>query len=120
MQKNISFKNLYTFAKEIFYHLPMLYWAFYKSTVILNLTVSLAVAFLGMIYDGNFFVLFAGSFVTIGLLAVLLYKEIACPVEYCFYYNRGISKMKLIIFCWLVNLLPATLIIFILYYVAST
>ena len=105
--------------KKSFKHFLMLYWAFYKSTVTLNICVSFAVAFLGMIYDGNFLVLFAGSFLTVGLLAVFLYKEIACPLEYYFYYNRGITKTKLIIFCLLVNILPATLILTITLYVSS-
>jgi len=47
----------------------MLYWAFYKSTVILNISVSFAIALLGMVYGGNFFIVFAGSFMSIGLLA---------------------------------------------------
>jgi len=92
-----------------------LYLAFYKSTVILNLCVSLAIAFI----TGQFFVFFAISFATFGLLAVFLFQEIVRPLEYYFYYNRGISKIKLIIFCLLVNLLLGTLFLTILHYVTS-
>jgi len=97
----------------------LLYWAFYKSTVILNMSVSLAIAFLAMAYGGNFFNVFAGSFMSLGLLAAFLYKEIDCPLEYYFYYNQSISKIKLIVFCFLVNILPSALILMIVHYVAS-
>jgi len=112
-----------------------LYWSFYKSTVILNICVSFAVACFVSAFAENFFafgfffsgsfativlLVFPGSFATIGFLAVFLYKEIACSIEYYFFYNRGITKIKLFIFCLLVNLIPATLILSILYHVAST
>jgi len=93
----------------------MLYWAFYKSTVILNLCVSFIVAFV----TGQFFEFFAISYATFGLIGVFLYKEIAFPLEFYFYYNRGITKIKLILFCLLVNILLVTLFLSILYYVAS-
>ena len=108
------------FAK-IIYHLFMLYWAFYKSTVILNIAVSFALASLATVFSGDVFtfcIYFPGSFATIGLLFVFLYKEIAFPLEYYFYYNRGITKIKLFIFCFLINVLPATLILTILHYAA--
>ena len=98
----------------------MLYWAFYKSTVILNIVVSFAIALLGMVYGGNFFIVFAGCFMSVGLLAALLYKEIDCSMEYYFYYNQSISKIKLIVFCLLFNILPSALILTIVYYAASS
>ena len=91
-----------------------LYRAFYKSTVILNICVSFVIAFV----TGQFFAFFAISYATLGLLAVFLYKEIAYPAEYYFYYNRGITKIKLIIFCFLVNIPLSTLIFTFLNYVA--
>jgi len=98
-----------------------LYWAFYKSTVILNIAVSFAVACFVSAFAENivaFGFFFPGSFATIGLLAVFLYKEIACSIEYYFFYNRGITKIKLFIFCLLVNTILATLILSVLYHVA--
>ena len=95
-----------------------LYWAFYKSTITLNISVSFAIAVTCMIFGGNFFVVFAGSFMSVGALVAFLYKEIFSPFEYYFYYNRGISKIKLIIFCLLFNILPATIILIIVNHVA--
>ena len=96
-----------------------LYWAFYKSTIAFNIGVSIAIAFISMIFfGGNFFVVFAGSFMSVGALVAFLYKEIFSPLEYYFYYNRGISKIKLIIFCLLFNILPATIILIIVNHVA--
>ena len=92
-----------------------MYWAFYKSTVTINLVVSLAI---GLVSTS--IIVFAVSLVTIGLFFAFLYKEIVCPQEYYFYYNQGISKIKLILFCLLVNIFPSTLILIILHYVAST
>jgi len=94
----------------------MLYWAFYKSTVILNLCVSFFVAFV----TGQFFEFFAISYATFGLIGVFLYKEIAFPLEYYFYYNRGITKIKLFSFCLLVNISLAAFLLTILHYVSST
>ena len=92
-----------------------MYWAFYKSTVTINLVVSLAI---GLVSTS--IIVFAVNLVTIGLFFTFLYKEIVCPQEYYFYYNQGISKIKLILFCLLVNIFPSTLILIILHYVAST
>ena len=92
-----------------------MYWAFYKSTIAVNLCVSLAIfAITGNIY------IFAASIVFFGPSFAFLYKEVVKPLEYYFYYNRGISKTKLILFCLTVNVLPATIISLTAYYVAST
>jgi hypothetical protein len=63
---------------------------------------------------------FSICFVSIGLFFAFLYKEIACPHEYYFYYNRGISKIKLIFFCLFVSILPSALILIILHYVVAS
>ena len=96
----------------------MIYWFFYKSTLTVNLTVSFAIGFLGIIWGGTFMA-FPVSFTTVGLFFALLYKETVCPNEYYFYYNRGISKIKLISICLLVNIVvSAPLILIILHYVS--
>ena len=97
----------------------MLYWAFYKSTLTLNIIVSFVIALVAMVYGGNFFIVFAVSFMSSGLFAVLFYKEIDCSLEYYFYYNQNISKIKLIVFCFLVNILPSALISMLAHHVAS-
>jgi len=93
-----------------------LYWAFYKSTLNINLVVSLLV----FLVSSGSITFFAISFVFFGLFFALLYKEIARPREYYFYYNWGITKIKLMIFCVFVNILPSALILIIAYYVASS
>ena len=96
-----------------------MYWSFYRSTIILSLGVSLAVAILALLMlSGNVFVIFAGCFVTVGPLSSFLYKEITCPLEYYFYYNRGISKIKLLLFCLLVNIPLSSLVLIFSFYVA--
>ena len=94
---------------------PKLYWVFYKSTITINLVVSLMI----FIVSSGSITIFAISIVFFGLFFAFLYKEIARPHEYYFYYNQGISKIKLIIFCVLVNVLPSALILIINHYVAS-
>ena len=91
-----------------------IYWAFYKSTITVNLVVSLSIGVVS-----RSITVFAISLVSIGLFFAFLYKEAVCPQEYYFYYNRKISKIKLIIFCFLVSILPSSLILIIVHYVAS-
>jgi len=92
-----------------------MYWAFYKSTVTINLVVSLMFGIVS-----RSIIVFAISLVSIGLFFAFLYKEVVRPQEYYFYYNRGISQIKLIIFCMLVNILPSALILIIYNYVTSS
>ena len=96
-------------VSEIKKHFFLIYWAFYKSTIFINFVVSLMVGLVTMSIT-----IFAISLATIGLIFALLYKEVMCPYEYYFYYNRGISKIRLIVFCLFVNSLPSTLILIIL------
>jgi hypothetical protein len=99
----------------------MIYWAFYKSTVTVNLAVSFAISCIlflqGAIWNG--IATFAVSLITVGLFLAFLYKEAVCPQEYYFYYNRGISKIKLIIFCFCVNVPPSAVILTIVHYATS-
>ena len=99
-----------------------IYWTFYKSTLTVNLVVSLTLFLvsLGISVISVCIIVFAISLVSCGLFFAFLYKEVACPDEYYFYYNWGISKIKLIIFCLLVNMLPSSLILILVHYVASS
>ena len=99
-----------------------MYWAFYKSTVTINLVVSLMVSLVVLMISPVLasITVFAIGYVTFGLFFSFLYKEVVRPKEYYFYYNRGISKIKLIVFCILVNCLLSTLILIILNYVTSS
>ena len=97
----------------------MLYWAYYKSTVVINLCVSAAIVLIAsFLNDADVSLyLFAASLALIGPSFAFLYKEIVRPLEYYFYYNRAISKIKLIAFCLTVNILLATIISLIGFYV---
>ena len=86
----------------------MMYWAFYKSTLAINIFTSLFFCLVARNIN-----VFALSLVTIGLFFDFLYKEVVRPYEYYFYYNRGISKIKLIIFCMLVNVSASVLFLII-------
>ena len=81
-------------VSKIYRQFFLIYWAFYKSTITINLVVSLMV---GLVSTS--ITIFAVSLVTFGLFFAFLYKEVVRPYEYYFYYNRGISKIKLIVFC---------------------
>jgi len=96
-----------------------MYWIFYKSTISVNIIVSLIVtALTGAAY--SYLTSFCVSFATVGLFAAFLFKEIMRPNDYYFFFNRGYSKIKLAIFCFIVNVLPATMFLIFAYYVAST
>ena len=72
-----------------------MYWAFYKSTVTINLVVSLMVSLVVLMISPVLasITVFAIGYVTFGLFFSFLYKEVVRPKEYYFYYNRGISKI---------------------------
>ena len=108
------------FALENKMYIYKMYWYFYRTTLSLNIGFSFCVTMLATFYGGNPVVWFPVCFATVGLLATLLYKEVVRPFEYYFYYNRGITKTKLFLFCWLVNILPASLFLILIYYVTYT
>lgn len=78
---------------------------FYKSTLIINLIISVVFAFLTKSVNA-----FGVSFTLIGFSVVLFYKEIYRKHDYYLYFNAGISKQQLIIFCFLVNCLFSILV----------
>jgi len=96
-----------------------MYWAYYKSTIVVNLCVSVAIVLIAnFLYGADLSIyLFAVSIAFIGPSFAFLYKEIVRPLEYYFYYNRAISKIKLIAFCLTVNVLLAIIISLIAIYV---
>ncbi|OJV67626.1 MAG: hypothetical protein BGO42_16470 [Flavobacterium sp. 40-81] len=74
-----------------------LYFEFYKSTLAINLFISLIWIFNSL---GTFFV----SFCTFGLLAAFIFKEYYRKNDYFFYYNTHISRNSLFLFCFITNL----------------
>lgn len=88
-----------------------LYWEFHKSTVILNLVFSVV---LSLIVFPLFFTVLPISLMTGGPILSLFYKEISHKNEYYFYYNRGISKINLIITSMFLNVLTVLILLFII------
>jgi hypothetical protein len=89
----------------------------------LNLAISPIVAFFGVLLSkpfleteispDRFIYLFLLSFCSGGFLVGLLFFEFSKYREYYFYYNFGISKIKLISVAYLFHLLIAVVIIII-------
>jgi len=77
-----------------------LLFIFYKSTLLLSITCGVM---LGAINFHLFFVAFGFGFLSAGSVISLTYKEISKQHEYYFYYNKGISKLALILSCILLN-----------------
>lgn len=110
----------------------VLYWAFYKSTLVINLlfplifALSLPVAFPDIIPEEirgetsvmTFWNILSVCIITIGPLLSFVYKKWARSGEYYFYYNCGISKYRLMAFTLTVNALLGIFILMIKSYVA--
>ena len=95
-----------------------MFWAYYRSTILINLCVSAAITLIASFYGADVKIyFFAASFAFVGPSFAFLYKEVVNPFEYYFYYNRAISKIKLMSFCLSVSTLLAAIILLIVYYV---
>lgn len=81
---------------------------FYKSTLIITLSVSL----LGLVFGG--FEIFKITLVVFGFWISVLIKEVNTKKEYLFYYNNGISKSKLLIISFFMNIVFSILFIWII------
>ncbi len=85
-----------------------LYLFFFSRLFINNLVISL----LFSLVDINLFFMTLGlSIITIGFLFSIYYNELTHKNEYYFYYNRGISKVKLIVFAEFINIVIGSLLI---------
>jgi len=80
---------------------------FYKSTLVITLSVSL----LGWVLGG--FESFKIIVVILGFWISILMKEVNSKNEYLFYYNNGISKFKLLISSFFMNVVFSILLIWI-------
>ena len=72
-------------------------FAFYKST----LTITIAISVLAGVFGG--FETFKYALVVFGFFISVLIKEVNYKTEYLFYCNNGISKLRLIIYGFLMN-----------------
>lgn len=96
---------LLIFLKTIVVQRIKLIWEFYKSTIAIAWSVAFGTS---LILYKHFTQVFLFSTITLGPFVSFLYKELAQKKEYYFYYNRGISKVQLILFTCLINLLIGT------------
>lgn len=86
-----------------------LYREFYKSTLLINWGASTALAILTMSPLAFPIVTMTG-----GTLISLFYKELTAKNEYYFYYNRGISKISLMLVSFSLNMLVGLMLIYII------
>ncbi len=77
-----------------------LFWEFYKSTLLINLSLSILIYLLT--FD---LVSFFNSFIFIGLFGNILFKENYRKNEYFFYYNNNFSKIELFVCCLILNII---------------
>ena len=84
-----------------------LFWAFFKSTLVINLLVSFTASVIaGLMTDiMAMTMIFPICFMSGGPLSSFFFKEVWRLNEYYFYYNRGISKYQLMAFTMSVYIL---------------
>lgn len=81
---------------------------FFKSTLAINLSVStVALLFGGIEY-------FAFIFMSFGFVLSLVIKELNYKNDYLFYFNNGISKIRLLLFTYLISIVFTVLAYFVL------
>ncbi len=70
---------------------------FFKSTIVINLTVCV----FPFLYGG--LIAFNCSFLSVGLVVSLILKEIRVKNDYMFYYNNQVSKVTLWLGSWVMS-----------------
>ena len=80
---------------------------FYKSTLV----IAVAVSVFGSLFGG--FEMFKVMLIFFGFWISILMKEVNAKNEYLFYYNNGISKLKLLVLSFIMNIVFSILFIFI-------
>lgn len=73
--------------------------AFFKSTLVINLSLSIVSILFGGVINFTIVLLSFGFIVSIAI------KEIKQKNEYLFYYNNGISKQTLLLFSYLLTVM---------------
>ena len=76
-------------------------FAFFKSTLAINIAISIFPFFLGGLSA------FIAVFLTFGFIVSLAIKEIYNKSNYIFYYNNGLSKGQLWLFSYFMNVIFA-------------
>ncbi len=76
---------------------------YYKKSLVINMVFSLAGAGIGSTLGYYFFVSFSLSFMTSGYLLAVYLHELRHKRQYYLYYNKGISKLQLISYTFILN-----------------
>ncbi len=89
---------------------------FYKSTLPISISFSALCAALNMFDILSVLFAFGVCFLSGGTILSLLYKEISKQKEYYFFYNKGLSKIQLMVTCVVGNfIVGASLVIIAIY-----
>jgi hypothetical protein len=83
---------------------------YYKDIQLINLPLSLAAALLASI-EGAFLKVFIITFLSGGFLMSIYFFEQKRAAQYFFYYNKGLSKIRLLLLTYLINILLVALIL---------
>ena len=89
----------------------LLLTVFYKSTLSLSITCAALIAALSIFNIWAMLFAFGVCFLSGGTVITLLYKELSKKDEYYFYYNKGLTKLSLILTCATGNLIAGLLLI---------
>ncbi len=85
-----------------------LYWEFYKSVFLINLFLTLVT----LKYNPNTILI---NLCFVAIIIIHIYKEYYRANEYYFYYNKNISKLQLLAFCFGLNFIISIIILLILW-----
>jgi hypothetical protein len=81
---------------------------YYKEIQYFNVPVSVVVAVFGMLASENmlqgFMATFFLSLLSGGYFLSLYFYELRNKKRYYFYFNKGFSKLRLVLYCFLINL----------------
>jgi len=91
-----------------------LYIQFYLSTVILNMSFSIFVSILFyFLFRTPIIYSFSIFFMSLGFIITILVKQSAFvnKTEYYFYYNFGITKIRLLLMSTIINIVIGTILI---------
>ncbi|TRX02258.1 hypothetical protein [Flavobacterium gawalongense] len=76
------------------------------------MTIALSISALSWVFGG--FETFKYVLIVFGFFISILIKEVNSKNEYLFYYNNGISKLKLLTFSFLMNIVFSMLFILVI------
>jgi hypothetical protein len=83
---------------------------YYKDIQLINLPLSLVAGLLASIED-SFLRVFIITFLSGGFLISIYFFEQRCAEQYFFYYNKGLSKTRLLLSTYVINILAVALIL---------